>query len=423
MFRTYALLFEIMTGRERKRFWIMAAIVFFATLFEVTSIISILPFLQILTNPELIQENQYLAWTYEAIGAQSTRQFSIFAGITVLVFSIAGICVRAATLWVTTRFSYKRSMELSTRLLTTYLNQPYVWFLQRHSSELRRQVIGETDRVITKALLPAMNLLPTLFSALFLLTALLFAEPTIAISGIILIGSIYSVTFMMVKATLGDISRRETDCNQIQIQAIQEATSGYKELKLLGLEEGFIRTFRDATYKKVKLQIKGLLIGAMPRFALEALAYGGMIILILILLIRSAGSLDDVLPTLGLLAAVGLRLLPAAQNVYRQLAEMRTAITPLENIHADIAALSKAAAAFKRNNAVKGKIPLTQTLELRDISFAYSNATRPSLTELTLTIPAHSSVGIVGGTGAGKTTLVDVMMGLITPDSGEVCGT
>ena len=416
MLRLYRMLLELMTTGERRRFWIVAALTFVLTLIEAASVLSILPFLQLLSDPSIIGTNRALAWAYDLGGFTSERGFLIAAGVVVFLVTVVGLLTKIFTIWLTTRFALMRTYSFSARLMSGYLNQPYEWFLSRHSADLGNTILAEVSRVVWEALLSAMRIIPDFFVVLMLVVLLCILEPEIALVGATVLGSIYVAIYIAVRQYLARLGKIRLAATQTRFHVVQESTGGLKELKVMGLERGFLSRFRVASLRLANVQTRGQVISQTPRYALEAVAFGGMILLILFLL-RDGRNLEEIIPTLGLIAAVGLKLIPALQQVYSRMSVLRQAQASLDKVHADMTEVARTQMTGDEGTRAAG---LRTALDLVDVTYAYPSGEAPALRGLTLHIPAHSSVGIAGGTGAGKTTLVDIMLGLLLPDSGEV---
>ncbi|MEP2473688.1 MAG: ABC transporter ATP-binding protein [Paracoccaceae bacterium] len=396
--------------------------VFVLSVFEAGSVVSILPFLQVLSNPEMIQTNTMLAWAYGTFGFTNNQAFFVAMGAGVFLFTVTGLIFKAFMVWVLTRFSLMRSYVLSSRLLEGYLHQPYVWFLSRHSSDLGNSVLAEVDTTVSGSLLPAMRLIPDLLTAILLIGALFYFEPVIALGAVISLGGAYTLIYVCIRLLLLRVGASRVTANKRRFHVVQEAMGGIKELKIIGLEKDFIRRFRVAALTMARAQTTSQVLRQVPRYALEGIAFGGVIMLILVLLARGSGDgdLTTLLPTLGLIAATGMRLIPSLQQVYNRIATIRFNENTLDRIHTDLMALDKDR--LKRRDAAEAVAPLRLTTELRleEAVYAYPNTEQSALTRMSLTIPANTTVGIVGGTGAGKTTVVDVILGLLDLQDGQL---
>jgi len=420
MLNAYRLLLDMMTPGERRRFWLLVAITFLLSALEAASVLSILPFLRLLADPGLIETNRVLSWLYQAGGFESEQSFLIAAGVLVFTITVTGLGLKMVAIWVTTRFALMRSYSFSARLLSKYLHQPYEWFLTRHSATLGNAVLSEVDQVVHNALLPAMQMIPEAFLVVLLVGLMCFLEPEIALGGAVLLGGAYGLIYLGVRRLILRIGVQRLEANRDRFHVVQEATGGVRELKIMYLEAAFLNRFRTAALRMARAQTIGQVIAGLPRQAIEAMAFGGMILLVLILLVRGDGSVQSIIPILGLIAVVGMRLIPVLQLIYRRSANIRMADATLRKIHDDLVNLPVDPDSAASPESSGDALPLADLLELTELRYAYPESDRPALNGLSLSIPANATIGIVGGTGAGKTTLIDLILGLIAPTAGEI---
>ncbi len=420
MFHAYRLLLEIMNPSERRKFWLLVGIAFCLSFLEAVSLTSILPFLQIVSDPTLIETNPALNRLYTFFGFDNAQSFMIRLGILVFSVVVLGLLVKTISVWLTTHFALMRSYSFSARLLRGYLLQPYEWFLSRHTSALGGSILSEVDRVVGEGLLPAMRLIPEAFTVFLLIGILCLMEPQIALVGAALLGGAYGLIFLAVRKLMVRLGATRMKANQARFHVVQEATGGVKELKLMSLERGFLDRFRVAAYSMARTLTKIQILIALPRYGLEAIAFGGMILLILVLMMRGDGDVTALIPTLGLIAVIGLRLIPALQQIYQRGTGLRSALPIIERIHQDLKTLDQETDDVIDRRSRLPKMPLAHQLDLEDVAYAYPETAQHALRGISLSIAANSTIGIVGGTGAGKTTLVDIVLGLLDPSEGRI---
>ena len=419
MIEMYRKLFSLLDRRERKQFYIVCAMILVMGLFDMAGVAVILPFLRVVTDPSIIESSTRLSGIYDWLAPSSMQNFLIFLGAIVLVVLLISLLVKVATMYAVARFSQMRKYHLSSRLLEGYLRQPYVWFLERHSSQLTKTVMQEVDRVVGSAMVPAMRIIAQMTTVSFMLLLLLLIEPQVAISVGLVLAGLYMVIFGTVRKTLSRVGETLVEVNSQRFRVISEVIGGVKEVKLAGIERDYMKRFRKPTLTHAKTLMIEQLAVEMPRYLLEALLFGGMVILVLALLIANNGNISEIIPVLGLFAVAGLRMLPAVQLVYHSLSAMRVGRAVLDVIHRDLHLLGRTGSDLPEEG---GRVPLklTDKLVLDDVKYAYPNMERAAIDGMNMTIAANTTVGIVGGTGAGKTTTVDVMLGLLRPDSGQM---
>ncbi len=413
---------ELLDARERRNAVILFVMMLVTGVMEALGVASIMPFLSVLSNPEMIQKSQILSRIYRGIGFSSTDAFLFFLGVIVFGVVVFGLFLKAVTQYALARFTHMRNYSLSSRLLNHYLEKPYSWFLNRHSADLGKSILSEVGQVINQALIPVTQLIAQAVIAFCLIALLLAIDPLVALFAALLLGGGYTGIYLLLRKYLSRIGADRVQANKERFQIAQEALGGIKEVKAAGLEWGYLKSFLKPAHRFAKHQAGNMIAGKIPRFVLEAFAFGGVLVVVLFVLAVRGGDLDRVLPTLGVFAFAGMRLLPAMQQVYQNATKLRFGKPALDSLHADMFKFGNDTLTTNFQRAAESEVPLpirTQ-LELKDIYFTYPGATQPAVRNLNFSITANTTVGLAGSTGAGKTTAVDLIMGLLTPDQGEL---
>jgi len=415
MFSTYRKIFDLLDRRERYRFVLLLGMILVMSLLEVAGVASIIPFLAVLSDPQMIHETPYLQVAYDGLGFQSDRAFLLFLGGIVFGVVVFGLAFKAVTLYALTRFSMLRIYSISTRLFGVYLSQPYVWFLSRHSADLSKTILSEVGQVIGKSVLPALTLLAHITVVIALAVLLFLMDPVVVTVVVaVLVGS-YGLIYFGIRRLLTRIGEQRVHANRERYQSANEAMGGIKDIKMLGLEDAYFRRFRQPAAIFARVEALAAILGEIPRYVLEAVAFGGMLIILLVLLARADGRLEEVIPLLGVFAFAGMRMFPAMQKVYFSFTQLRFGGYALDALHRE---LTESRPAHPLPAQPGEALDLTQCLELEDVHYSYPGAEKPALNGLEIRINAFTTVGIVGGSGAGKTTAVDVILGLLSPQQG-----
>jgi len=417
MRETYAKLIDLLDARERRRLALVFLMILGMGLVETAGVVSVLPFLAVLSNPDLVRENAWLAAAHAWGGFESDRAFLVALGAGVFAMVVVSLLFKTLTLYAMTRFAQMRAYGLGARLLAGYLAQPYAWFLNRHSADLARTVLHEVQLVVSGVLLPAIRLVAYAVVALCLIGLVVLVDPAVALGTAAVLGLAYGAIFLGIRRLLARIGAARLAANAERYQIVQEATGGIKDVKILGLEQSLAARFRPPARRMAEHNTLSMVLGESPRHLLEAVLFGGMLLVVLQMMLTRPGGLSEVLPVIGLYAFAGVRLFPAMQQIYATLTQMRYNRAALDALHADLAAIAAAPAL----PPPAPPLGLARRLELRGVRYAYPEAAgRAALDGLGLDIAARSTVGIVGGTGAGKTTAVDVILGLLEPQAGEL---
>jgi len=411
-------LFELLTPRERRNLYLLFGAVLVMAGLEVISVASIMPFLSVAADPASVHENVYLSWAYETFGFTSSNRFLIALGLGALAALVLSNAFIVITTWALFRYVWGRNHSLSRRLLRSYLYRPYEYFLTRNSAELGKNILEEVKEVTSTMLMPALRGGAKAVVALAIVGFLFFVDLVVACMVTLILGVAYGIMYYAVRDRLDRTGAERVASNTARYQFVSEAFGGIKEVKLRGKEEAFLDLYTDPSKRYARVQANYQVIKKAPRYILEAVAFGG-IILIAVYLIAVQDNIRQVIPMLGLYAFAGYRLMPALQQAFKGVASARFNTAALKALHRDLQQRTKA---YVSTNGTKKstETPLTldDRLVLDGVFFTYPGAKEPAITDLSLEIPAHTTVGFVGKTGSGKTTTVDLILGLLQPQAG-----
>jgi ABC-type multidrug transport system fused ATPase/permease subunit len=414
--QTLKKLLDLLNPHERKRAGLLLGMILVMALLDMLGVASIMPFMAVLANPELVETNAILNVAYTAarnFGIDTPQQFLFALGIFVFVLLVGSLAFKALTTYVQLRFTLMREYSIGKRLVEGYLHQSYSWFLNRHSADLGKTILSEVGAV-TGIGVAIMNLIAHSAVAIALLTLLIVMDPRLALIVGLTLAAAYGLIF---KTTSGLLSRMGTErvkANQERFTAVSEAFGAAKEVKVGGLEHAYIQRFTAPAQTYARHQASAQVISQLPRFALEAIAFGGMLLVMLYLMAQS-GSFASALPIIALYALAGYRIMPALQQIYIALTQLRFAGPALDALHKDLMSLKPSSP-----NTQQPAMSITQAITLNNIVYRYPNAASPALKGISLTIPAKSTVGLVGPTGSGKTTTVDLILGLLDAQEGTL---
>ncbi len=419
IFKTF---FALLTPRERRNLYLLFCAVLVMAGLEVVSIGSIMPFLQVAADPASVHENAYLSWAFHTFGFTDTNPFLIALGLAALAALVVSNAFIVLTTWALFRYAWGRNHTLSRRLLHSYLHRPYEYFLTQNSAELRKNILGEVKAVITGLLLPALRGGSKIIVAFFIIGFLVFVDPAVALMAAVVLGVAYTGIYLLVRDRVDAYGEKRVEADTQRYQFVSEAFGGIKEVKLWGKENAFVQQYDDPSRLYSRHQARYRVIKKVPRYILEAVAFGG-IILIAVYLIAVRDSLQQVIPILGLYAFAGYRLMPALQRAFNGITSVRYNLAALEKLKQGMTQKSTPVPERRSNGTmeeVETPLTLDDQIELDGVHFTYPGAEESAITDLSLTIPAHTTVGFVGKTGSGKTTAVDTILCLLRPQQGTI---
>lgn len=407
-------LWKILTPLDKRKLGVVAVLVIFMTIIESLGVVSIMPFLAVLANPEGIQQNIFLKKIYIFLNAKNTNQFVVFLGVISLFIVIFSAILKIITQYVLNRFSSLQRHYFSSRLLHIYLKQNYSFFIQRNSADLTKILLSDVDQVVWGVLKPLLTILSYGLIVIAMIILLIFYDPLMALSTATVIIAFYSFMFLIVKRIMAKISHEYSKANQERYQSCQEVFGGIKDVMINHVHDYYYERFNMNSRIHARHLATQESLGQIPLHIIETIGYGCLILLAIFLVLQDQ-NVGIILPVIGLYGVAAYRILPAAQNIYRAVTTYKFSEHVLNGVVQEFE-LSKMenTQKFKDEN-----ISFTHKIELIDVSFAYPNQPQKKILEnINIKIEKNTSLGIIGKSGSGKSTLMDIMLGLLQPTSG-----
>ncbi|MBC7286092.1 ABC transporter ATP-binding protein, partial [Hoeflea sp.] len=418
---TWKKAWALLDARERRNAWIVLGIIIISALASAVMVGSIMPFLAVLADPGRIGATPALAWAYETLGFSTDYGFLIALGVGSFAVILLSSLIQIARTWAVARFANMRIHSISHRLLESYLGQPYSFFLNRHSGEMGPRVLAESEQIVQQFLLPAAELMAASLTTLAIVAVLLWVNPGVAIVAFAVMGGLYALIYTATRRALKRLGAIRVETNRQRFRLANEALTGIKDIKLLGRETAYLTRYAVPSTRMARAQAQVAVLSQVPQFALQAVALGGVLLLSLVLIdpagISSGAALGGLLPVLGVFAFAGQRLMPELSKLYRSLAQIQAGTAAVDAVHEDLVLKRYARNLPRKTPPALG---LKQALRLENISYSYPNSDQAGIRDVSLHIAAGEKIGIVGSTGAGKTTLADLVLGLLEPSNGRL---
>lgn len=415
--QTFKKLLFLLTTHERKRACLLLLMILLMALLDMIGVASILPFMAVLTNPSLVDTNLFLNFlftTSSVFGVSDNQQFLFILGLLVFIMIVVSLLFKAVTTYAMLRFMRMREYSIGKRLVEGYLNQPYSWFLDRNSAELGKNILSEVTQILANSIMPFMEIIAKGAVSIAIIILLITVDPKIALIVGFLFSGLYFLIFFSIKGYLNRIGNERLESNKSRFVVVNEAFGAAKEIKVSGLEKIYINLFSNPAYIFARTTASQGIIAQIPRFILESLAFGGILLIILYKMAQT-GNFNSILPIFSLYIFAGYRLMPAIQQIYSSFTSLTFSAPALEKLYNDLKNLKPITL-----NEDKSILPLNKSINLKNIHYNYPNTSRVSLKNINLEIPAKSTVGFVGSTGSGKTTLVDIILGLLEAQKGTL---
>jgi ABC-type multidrug transport system fused ATPase/permease subunit len=384
-------------------------------LVETAGVASLMPFLAVLGNPGIVESNSALASIYSRGGFTSRDEFLFTLGLAALAIVVGAAIFRAGAQYVILSFVNMRRYSISVRLFNGYLGQPYAFFLNRNSADLTKRTLSDVDMLVENVLMPGVQLVAYAIVAAMIVALLIVIDPLVASAVLVVIGGFYSTIYVVSRRALTRTGRDRNLANRQRFTQANEAFGGIKEIKLFGREKAFAERFRGPAFRFARHKAVSDTIALVPRYLIEAVAFGGALAMAL-LLMKTRRNLGDVLPILGLYAFAGYRLLPAVQNIFNGLTRLRFGLPIVESVAGEL----RAHIAGNRHRDDGPVLQFQRFIRFDKVTYRYPGVSAPAIDSVDLAIAANTTVGFIGKTGAGKTTAVDLILGLLEPTEGRV---
>ena len=385
----------------------------------------ILPFVNVLMNADTLREAGWYVMVSGLVGSAETAPVLLFITLLMITVYIVKNAFMLFLLNLRVRFIGTNKVKMGTKMITCYMYKPYTFHLQRNTAEIIRNINGDVGG--------AFNVISNIFAlisdvliVIALVVYLLAVDFTMTIGVMLALALCSAIYFLFVRKKIRTLGRENRKVTARMYKAIQQAMGGIKEVKIMGREKYFAEVYNEAGIESVRIGKRYAVISAIPARLIETLC---MCTILGVLAIKIAGgeNLTEVVPRLSAFAVAAIRLLPRANGINACINSITYNMPSLEALYDDLRESEREEAERLREIEQKKQQKKTvsvgqeEDIFVRGVTYTYPNKNEPVLKNVDLTIAHGSSVGIVGATGAGKTTLVDLILGLLKPDSGTIC--
>lgn len=381
------------------------------------------PFIAVATNPGLVNTNYWLSLAYRGFNFGSEQSFLIALGILVLVAFYVKAFLSFEAQKAVFRFGYSLKAELAYKLLKAYLSAPYSFHLRNNSATLIQNIITTTDNVCIGVVMPLLTAISNTVISIALILLLIKASPM----ALILIALLLPVVFGLIKLLRGRLShwaREGWEASAEMIRILNHGLGGLKETRVLGCESYFEQQMESQAKRFAQNLTFAQSYGNLPRFVIEAFMITFLISFTLLFIKLSKGEEQNLTAILGIFALASIRLLPAISNLVGNFNTFRSNIFAVDKLFFDFKEIEKGEVLLGSKSLLQDSngstLSFSRQISLDKIVFQYPGASKKSLNEVSLTIQKGQSIGLIGKSGAGKTTLVDVLLGLFIPQSGDI---
>ena len=409
-------LYELACPYGRKKLAIVFAVIVVQGLLQVVGVTSIFPFLALASNPGQARDSEIGAAILGKLPAMSDDTLLIIAGLLaiLMLFLSNGMLLLGEVVRI--RYSQGLGHFLRLRLLSRIVDNPYGYFLQRNTGELLKKAVTDVNMMVGNVLQPLLDGTSRFLTVLLLLGTVLFVDPVLALAATAGLGGFYCVIFAFLKKRRFHYSETFKVANRGAMREAQQLLGGIKPIKVHQREASFIDRYARHSFMQAVLQKWGPIYQNSPRYLVEPLAFGGLVATVLVLAAQG-NDFISLLPKLGVMTLAAYRLLPNLQLIYGSATGVSLNTHTVEEVYEEFA---EDATLAKKTPFPPAPLAWSRQLRVEDLTFRYPGTETPLFKGLNLTIQKNQFVALVGATGSGKSTLVDLLLGLHTPDAGRI---
>lgn len=408
-------LYFLLTPSQRRSCIVLLGIMLFGSMLETLGVALVIPAVSVMTQPEVSNLNPVMGLWFSKFGSLTQSELVVIGVLSLVLLHTVKAGFLLFVAWKQSRFVYGMQAELSQRMFAGYLMQPWTFHLQRNSALLIRNITGETDQLSHNGFFSGMSLLTELMVVCGISILLVIAEPLGALVVVSVLGvSAWGYQRLTKRYVVSWGLARQYHEGQ-RILHLQQGLGGVKDVKLLGRESVFHANYSMHNRMTAKMGQRQTTLQQVPRLWLELLAVSGLAMLVLIM-IGQKKPMSDLVPTLGLFAAAAFRLMPSVTRILSAVQGLRYGKACIETLYHEVRGFSGAS-----TSSVNAFPRISSAITVEALAFRYADADNEVLTNVNLHIPRGSSVGFIGGSGSGKSSLVDILLGLLPPSSGKVC--
>jgi ATP-binding cassette subfamily C protein len=419
MFSTLRKLFYLFDQRTRTQIFFLFGLMVLSAILETGGVGLIVPFITVIADPGIIESNRWLHKTKEVIGAATPTDFLIFMSIGLVAFYIVKNSCLSVMNYLQLRFVFSKRSSLGNKLFRSYLESPYTFHLERNTAELYRNIDFAVTRVYG-FVLSLLKLCTELCVLTGIVILLLFVNPIIVICSVSILGAVSGIFYKVISRYSLIFGEKVQSSQKYVAQSVLEGFGAIKEVKVSGRESLFSDRYYSNMMDNARANWMHSTLNVMPRLFLEVVAIGSVILIVILLQVQGK-EIRTLLPTLGLFAMATIRLMPSLSQIVSNLQQIRFYSPSVDLVYQDIHhfdAVSSCAPQLKE--LLREELSFEREIRVENLDYAYPSANKMALRGVSLKIHKGQVVAFVGSSGAGKTTLANVILGLLEPTGGRI---
>jgi ATP-binding cassette, subfamily B, bacterial PglK len=403
-------------GRERRGRWVLLVVLSLVVSgFEMLGAVLVYALLALVVEPAGGINLPVMGDLREVFGGVEERTLLLGVVVAMSMFFCMRSIVKVGATYAQSRIAHNAGAQLSTRLVRGYLRWPYAAHLRRSSAELIRNGHQAVSEAINQVVLPVIRVVAEALLVLGMLVVLVVLAPAATGLAVLVIGGAVGLLLAVIQPRLKRLGRVNHRESRATLAALQQSLHGLRDIKILGREAHFAQVYGASRQRMARAKYLQTTAGQLPSIVIETSLLGFILLFFALVLLRE-GDAQGSLSVLGLFGYVGLRLQPSLRDIVSGLNHLKFSAAPLEDLHADLVAVKRT----EQLGPEPAPLPFRHALALEHVGFHYEATERPALRNVNFSVRPGEQIGIAGPTGGGKTTLVDVIAGLLEPTEGRV---
>jgi len=390
-----------------------------AAALEVAGIGMVPAFVTIVADPDRVMQYEPAEWLFTILGIATTRDLLIWGGGALIAIFLIKNLYLIAYYYIEALFVYNRNYIISREMMSTYMQAPYTFHLQRNTAELLRNTAPEVRIVVKEVLKPFLLMAKEVVIVVTIIVFLVIMEPLISLVVFGILGSAVGGFLMLTQKKMKRYGKEEQSMRWEVIKSVNQGLGGIKDARVLNREAEFIEVFRKATHRSSRLLAMAEFMSKIPKPVVETVAVSG-VMLIAVTMVIQGRPISAIIPIMTLFAVATARMMPAIQKITSIMTRLRYNIVAVDPLYEDMLELAEYRKGFLADRKKNNRITLTDSIEARDVHYHYPESEEQALDGVSFNIPKGKAVAFIGSSGAGKTTVVDLLLGLLEPQKGQI---
>lgn len=417
MFSKIKTLFLYLDQKQKKKYILLQGVMVLNSFLEILGVSSILPFISLVSNNDILLEKNILSKIYIFFNFSGVNEFIFFSGCLVLALMLISTFSAIITTVLISNFANQVTAQVSNRLFKHYVSQNWLYHLNVSSSLLINNISQECSRVTAGIADPTMQMISRICFAIPMSLGIFIINPIVAVTGLFVFLFSYFIIYKIIRKKVFNNGITLTKTSKEKFKVINETFGGIKNVILSNVGLYFINKFNNQSFAFAKASAINVILLRIPKYLIEFIAFGCAVILIILLNSQNNGNFANIIPQLAFFTLAGYKLLPSFQQIYMNISTIKANISALDSIEKE---LQNSTVKKKVLDEEKDNFNNFKNIIFKDINFSFKKRKKFQISNLNFKIKANSIVGIAGRSGSGKSTIANLILGLLEPTSGKI---